>query len=131
MKLQLLQSERSRKTETTSYKTTIRDLERDIHEKSKLIEQYEHDLDELKHKVDLTISTNESKCNEEVNSYRHRAFEAEKALRDCEESLSASDSRTQHLIEKLKDSSQFTINQLENQMEAEREKLRYVVGKAR
>jgi hypothetical protein len=55
----------------------------------------------------------------------------EKSLREYEESFERSDSRTHHLIDKVKESSQQTIIQLENQIETERERLRYLVGKTR
>lgn len=130
LKIQVVQSERLRKSEGNLMKQTVKELQQTLADRTKQIENLSHELDSSKSSLEEALASSESKTNDETAVYRQRALDAEKALREFEETLSTSDTRAKFLIDKVKESSAHTIDQLESQMEAEREKIRSMVTKA-
>jgi chromosome segregation ATPase len=130
LKIQVVQSDRLRKSEGNLLKQTIKELQQNLADRTRQVEDLSHDLDAAKQSLESTIASSESKVNDEMSIYRQRALDAEKSLREFEETITSSDARAKFLIDKMKESSAYTIDQLESQMEVEREKVRAFAAKA-
>lgn len=130
LKSQLYQSEKQRKSDVTSMKQTISNLQREIHEKSHQFNKILHDHQELKESLENHQISIESKASDEINNYRQRVNDSEKLLREYEENMTNNDTRSQYLINKLKESSSHSLTNLECQLETEQEKLRLMTLKA-
>lgn len=122
--------EKDLKAENCEFKDSLYSLQRELSHRTNEVETMKIEINDLKQSKELYLQAYNLGSNDEVNIYRQRATDAEKAIHEIEESCRVNDSKNLHLIEKLKEISAQHIEDLENELEQERNKQRVMAANA-
>ncbi len=128
---QLNASERSRLSESSTLKTTIREQQKEILEKTRIISRKSKELDDLKQESEDKLATVERRMNEESVHLQQRLSTAESSLKEAEQSNVAEDQRMQDQINTLRDKHSALVAKLESNLRSEIETGRRFAGKNR
>jgi len=118
---QLNMNERARLSEVSALKTTNRDLQTELLEKTRALGKKCKEFDEFKTSSEEEMSALDRKLSDEVEMYRRRATDAEKMSKEIESAGATEASRCQSLIEQMKEKTTSSITQLSNNLRIEAE----------
>lgn len=116
-------------TDTMNLKNIIRKHQRDISDKSRLLNRKNKELDDLKASMNIEISSIERKYQDQTALYQKRAQEADRFAKDLEDAFLAGDIKSQSLIDQIKDKYVSIINQMETKLSNELEIVKNLTSK--
>lgn len=128
---QLNASERSRLSEVSTLKTTVREQQKELLEKTRTISRRSKDVEDCKEELELKMTTNEQRMTEEVAHLQHRLVDAETRLKDTETAAAAEEHRMQGLLEQLREKNTALIAKLESNLRNEIDNVRQLTAKNR
>ena len=131
LQVQLNAAERAKLTEVSNLKIQVRQLQKDLSEKQRECLRKENDLTEQKTSYESKMSTVERKLEDEVEMFRRRTLEAEKAVKEFEASADSETTRMQNLLDQIKDKTAVQTQQLETALTAEEDKAKRLNTKVR
>lgn len=124
-------SERARLAEVGALKTSNRDLQQEIMDKSRSFAKKCKDHDEYKALKDEEFLGLERKMVDEIDLYRRRAAEAEKISKEMETAGNSENQRCQSLIDQMKEKTNASIVQLAGSLRQETENHQRVAARLR
>jgi chromosome segregation ATPase len=128
---QLNASERARLSEGSTLKTAVREQQKELQDKARLVARKSKELDESKQEAERRLLEVTARLEDECSTLRRRVAEAEAATKDLEGAAAAEDQRTQMLVEQLRDKGTMLTAQLEASLRAEIEHGRKTSSKNR
>jgi len=112
-------------------KTSMREIQKELQDKSRALTRKSKECDEAKQETEVRLSVVDTKYCDELASSVHRANEAEKAIKDIEETSTTDHSRMTSLLDTLKEKSEIQFNELENSTRMERDNSKRLSAKIR
>lgn len=112
-------------------KATVRDLQREVSDKTRLLARRTKDYDELKAALSEQIADLERRLQDESAQLQRRSAEAERLARDFESAGFAGDLRTQSAIDQLKEKYNTAVALLDARLRTETDKNKTLTAKIR
>jgi hypothetical protein len=100
-------------------KNTIRELQKECAEKTRLLARKTKDCDEVKATLSEQVAQLERRLQEETAMLQRRSAEADRAARDFEAAGFAGDLRTQTAIDQLKEKYNTAVSLLDARLRSE------------
>jgi hypothetical protein len=116
---QQLQSQRTQDSELSSSKQLLRETQRELSEKTRILIRKNKELDDIKDSIEINSSMSEKKFAEENVMYRRRALEADKNYVDLESTSSINEKRSQQTIDKIKEKYENMTVQIDAKLQEE------------
>lgn len=131
MRAQVSQSDRAHEAATSVLKASVRDLQKDVSEKARLLAKKSKDLDDSRASLVEMTGAQERKHQEEAALLQRRVGEAERSVRDFEAAGFAADLRTQTSIDQLKEKYAAAVSLLDARLRSESENVKGLSMKIR
>jgi hypothetical protein len=131
LRAQLSLSERNHETSQGALKVTVRDLQKELTEKARVLARKTKESDDLKATLGEQVATLERRLQEESAQLQRRAAEADRAARDFEAAGFAGDLRTQTSIDQLKEKYNTAVAFLEARLRSETDQVKSLSAKIR
>ena len=131
VKAQLSQSERVNEAVQTALKASVRDLQKDLSEKSRNLSRKSKELEDARSTHTAQIAATERKHHEDLTQAQRRAAAAERFAQDLEAAGFAGDLRTQTSIEQLKEKYAAAMSHLESKLRSESDAVKNLSFKIR
>ena len=128
---QLNMNERGRLAEVSALKTSNRELQQELLEKTRSLAKKCKDYDDLKSVGEDEKTAMERKLSDEVDMFRRRAVEAEKISKEMESASVTENQRCQSLIDQLKEKTSASISQLTGTLRNETEASKKLASRVR
>lgn len=113
---QLLQVQRNKDSEIAGLKATLKDLQKDLRDKSRTLTRKSKEVDDLKSHIDSVTTLLERKHLEDITILQRRAFEADRLTKEMEETSIIGEKRSQMVIDQIKDRTEAQIVNLQTQL---------------
>lgn len=131
LRAQLSLSERNNETAQGALKMTVRDLQKELAEKTRVLVRKTKESDDLKATLGEQVASLERRLQEESAQLQRRAAEADRAARDFEAAGFAGDLRTQTSIDQLKEKYNMAVALLEARLRSETDQVKSLSAKIR
>lgn len=131
LRAQVSQLDRAHEASASVLKASIRDLQKDVSEKTRLLAKKSKDHDDLRANLAEQVGAQERRHQEEAALLQRRVGEAERAVRDFEAAGFAADLRTQTSIDQLKEKYAAAVSLLDARLRSESENVKGLSMKIR
>lgn len=123
--------ERQHEAAIANTKETVRDLQKELSDKSRALVKKSKELDDLRVSTRNQLELLERQHSTECAIHQRRAIEADRCVQDLETAGNVGHVRTQSTIEQLKDQHSSDVGQLEARLRNERDTVKHLGSKIR
>jgi len=116
---QLNASERSRLSEVSTLKSTVREQQKDLLEKTRAIGRKAKDFDDLLEESEMKLGQTVARLQEDAARTQNRLDVAEGAVKDAQAAASAEEQRMQGLVDSLREKNTNLVGKLEGNLRTE------------